>query len=198
MKNITVIVFKIIFIIFTIILLPISYLWGFTHEQIIFVNNNNIDEIKSILDLSEIDDSNKEIEKIISNNRWDYYAVTIYYSDGSEKKDIISLEYKEFEEFISNNAISGFVIVIIIDLIFVGISILIVINTIFIKPLKKYIKKQKNKPKTKIGDFSNINIVIMEQNKQIYKGDINFISKELKETKFNKFEYKNNEIIFYI
>ena len=198
MKNITVIVFKIIFIIFTIILLPISYLWGFTHEQIIFVNNNNIDEIKSILDLSEIDDSNKEIEKIISNNRWDYYAVTIYYSDGSEKKDIISLEYKKFEEFISNNAISGFVIVIIIDLIFVGISILIVINTIFIKPLKKYIKKQKNKPKTKIGDFSNINIVIIEQNKQIYKGDINFISKELKETKFNKFDYKNNEIIFYI
>lgn len=131
MKKLIIKIIQIILIIFPIILLPLSFMFCITNEHLMFVNNSNRDEIISFIgNNSNIDFSEKNIVGLKSNDRFDYYQTTLYFSDGSKQK--IDITEKSFEPYIKQNSISGTIIASIFDLFFIIISI-----TIIFKKIKK-------------------------------------------------------------
>lgn len=129
MKNILIKTIQLILIIFPIILLPLSFLFCITNEHLMIVNNSNRDEIISFIgNNSNIDFSEKTIVGLKSNDRFDYYQTTLYFSDGSKQTKNITEE--SFEPYIEQNSLSGSLIALVFDLIFIVISIVLIVKKI--------------------------------------------------------------------
>lgn len=111
------------------ILLLLSFMFCITNEHLMFVNNSNRDEITSFIgNNSNIDFSEKNIVGLKSNDRFDYYQTTLYFSDGSKQE--INITEESFEPYIKQNSLSGSLIALIFDLIFIVISIVLIIKKI--------------------------------------------------------------------